>query len=908
MAERRGRLQQVDPQVMAQLKVAYQERCGASPKALIDKLALAFPNQCRDGGLVISHKTARNFFIEGAASPNTVEVLCQYLLDRSYEDCLQALNTIAIQQLPPPVHWVGRGEQLSRYCGWIQDRSVRVLLLTGEGGIGKTSLAEALAHKVREEFPTQVMVRLNEPKVPETLLLDLLEQLGHPQANRVKDRRQAVLQILKEHRCLILIDNLDTVIDNLSFRDRFQDYVQILEEWIDTDHQSLIVITSRIRPYLYPKSRAHLREDQLRGLPKPDWLPFFIVRYRDYTYGHLLEDPQQQAAIQTLGEQCDGHPLALHLVAGEALSRGEGDLQSYLMTYGDRACQEGVSQLIADQFERLRLEDPLGWKILTRLGVFRLPVPPAGIEQLLWDEPKINRANSIQSLVKKSLVQLDRGGYRLHPLIAQHSCDELQRLGWWQMAQTQAAQYWEQQPTRIDQGRQGISHWIEAFWHWCTLEAWVEAYRVFNQPLGDYPFRQQLLEWSYGQEVLVLLQPLLIHLTDPSLQLELLLTQCDANRKLGSFTQVQQIAHQTLLLSRSLGNRAAETDSLHFQGLVQLHLEQPTEAQSCFFEALAYSQAHQDRGREANNLNALGIAYYWQGDMALARNYYHEALTIFQERKEKNNSARCFNNLGIVEAEEGNYPESFYNYDKALQIHRRLLDKECEGAVLANIGWLYAKIGNFEQAEVHYQQALILARSIGQRADERIYLTNLSSVALDQEQYTNALGYCQEALALASPQDFKGPTLFCLGWAFEGLHRWQEAYGAYVNCLEQYLEDPVLKAEIHCRLAALALIQEDARRLQQYGDLALSHYQNYGVAGIQGMERPILFLLTCADVWTARAESTKAKEVLQTGYGILERKIALLTRPEDQERYKMGISAHRILIQRWQEATSLHLA
>lgn len=464
---KQGRRQQVDERIMARLKVAYQERCGSSPTRLIQNLL----EYCydRDGSPVLCVKTVRTFFKDGAAAPATVDIMCRHLLQNSYGACLDAVATVdRIKTITPPIYWVGRSIELQRYQTWLQNPKVRGLLLLGEGGIGKTTLAEGLALHLTERFPLQVLIRLEAQKTPDQFLTELAEALGY---QRVSPKN--ILNHFKQSPTLVIVDNLDSVLTNLTFAGEHQSYRALFESWIEQEHQSLIIFTSRSKPWLQPRDRTALKEDRLQGLARADWLPFFIQRYRDYDLTNLLVSPEQQAAVQAVGQQCAGHPLALHLLCLEAINQAQGHLAHYLAH--SPGAYTWVSRVVAEQFEQLRHEDLEAWKLLIRLGVYRfsLGVTRSGLEALLWEDRPERKSHRVNALLHRHLLEFDPlgNGYRLHPLIAWQSQRELSDKDWWTECHRQAAQYWEKAAQTCPEPNLRTRQWDEAGWHWGNLQA-----------------------------------------------------------------------------------------------------------------------------------------------------------------------------------------------------------------------------------------------------------------------------------------------------------------------------------------------------------------------------------------------------------------------------------------------------
>lgn len=126
-------------------------------------------------------------------------------------------------QLPPaPAGFVGRDEELAQLDALVGQARDGVVIgsLTGPGGAGKTALAVAWAHRVRESFPDgQLYVDLrgygpDEPAQADEVLAGLLRSLGvdgHAIPPSLDERSSLLRSVLSGSRTLLVLDNARTV-------------------------------------------------------------------------------------------------------------------------------------------------------------------------------------------------------------------------------------------------------------------------------------------------------------------------------------------------------------------------------------------------------------------------------------------------------------------------------------------------------------------------------------------------------------------------------------------------------------------------------------------------------------------------------------------------------------------------
>jgi hypothetical protein len=215
----------------------------------------------------------------------------------------------------------GREEQLHQLLTALSDpQGAPAVVIDGLGGLGKTAFAAELTRRTlkhhlfekavgdsakQEQFTNEGVVRINEATLDFQALLDAIaRQLDHWEIAtlRADEKRVRMAQLLRQHRFLLIVDNLESV-------DNAQRLVAELRGFLGGS-RALITSRQKVRhDFVLPLS--------LHGLDQADAL-FFIERDLQQRGGdQLLHAPREK--LVEICQVTGGAPLALKLVVAQAM-------------------------------------------------------------------------------------------------------------------------------------------------------------------------------------------------------------------------------------------------------------------------------------------------------------------------------------------------------------------------------------------------------------------------------------------------------------------------------------------------------------------------------------------------------------------------------------------------------------
>jgi len=156
----------------------------------------------------------------------------------------------------------------------------------------------------------------------------------------------------------------------------------------------------------------------------------------------------------------------------------------------------------------------------------------------------------------------------------------------------------------------------------------------------------------------------------------------------------------------------------------------------------------------AATYNNIALVYFKQGDYPKALEWYEKALKICEKvlGLEHPYTATTYNNIAIVYSKQGDYPKALEWHEKALEIKEKVLGLEHPSIATAynNIAGVYDNQGDYPKALEWYQKALeIDEKVLGlEHPDTATTYNNIAGVYDNQGDYLKALEWYQKALEI----------------------------------------------------------------------------------------------------------------------------------------------------------------
>ena len=198
--------------------------------------------------------------------------------------------------------------------------------------------------------------------------------------------------------------------------------------------------------------------------------------------------------------------------------------------------------------------------------------------------------------------------------------------------------------------------------------------------------------------------------------------------------------------------------TLNGEQRAEVALRQASYAQEMggYQEAIKKADVAITLARGVNNTKCQALGYLQQGRACLRLGDYiqvqahlEKALALATAANLPKIEADSLRNLGIAYFNQSNFEKAKATYEKALSLYRTIGDRRNEGGTLNNLGLVLGSEGHLAPARHYYEQALNIFQETGDRRGESIVSNNLGMIARYQGDLPSAKAYYAGCLAIA---------------------------------------------------------------------------------------------------------------------------------------------------------------
>ena len=676
----------------------------------------------------------------------------------------------ASHHLPlPPTPLLGRETELTALERLFKDPQCRLLTLTGMGGIGKTRLAIEFALRQQIMFLDGVLyVPLDSINAAESIVPAVAEALGYSFSGPAELKEQLIksMSVSMKRSAFLVLDNLEHLIAQSA------ETVELVTEFLQRLPHLKILTTSRERLNLQGEWMY-----ELHGLPVPpvefaDKLDdysaavLFIQRARQIKSDFEIGGSEKSELVQ-ICRLVEGIPLAIELAAAwvgmltcEEIAREIESNIDFLST-SKRDVPERHCSLMATFDHSWKLLSDHEMDVLSRLSVFR-----GGFDRNAAEKVAGATLQLLASLVSKSLVRRSEyGRYDLHEVIRQYASshleqDESRRLE----TCDHHSEYYLDLASRYERKLKSAAQQaamrdmtvefdnIRTAWDWGIKRGKYESVGRAIRSFGWYFEIASLLRDGFEQLEL-LVQALSGPPRDAQMNKTLgmaFMQQGLLNFRSGQFMRAREVYRKSIVIFRSLDEKALLADALIFDGIImQVNGDDYLESEKRIQEGLAYAQAANDQWFSAFGIYGLGHVDSLMGEYQKGYDQMQDGMKIWREVGDPHAISLGLNFLVNTQIKLQRYEEAKASMLESIALCEQTKNRWGMGTSYRYLGLATLAEGRYIEAQGYFQKSLEIFGESFEGWDIALSLVYLGDATLMSGDLVRAETIYREALRKA---------------------------------------------------------------------------------------------------------------------------------------------------------------
>lgn len=663
------------------------------------------------------------------------------------------------RQLPASIaDFTGRQGHLGEIKQLLAERpdaaAMRIVAISGKGGVGKSSLAIRVAHELADAFPDgHLYADMQAPGGEDptaTLLARFLRALGVSGPAVPEDLQERVEMYrsrLADKRLLVVLDDVTS-----------EEQVVPLLPGSPT---CAVITTSRAR---------------LSGLSGAHWadVDVFDADMSLELLAKIIGSDRveaERAASNELVDFCGGLPLALRIAGARLASRPHWRIDGLVARLEDEARR--LDELAHHGLE-LRSNIGLTYRGLSKqakrlfglVALIEAPHFPAWTAAALLDTGLYQAEDVLETLVDAQVLDtVDLPGarqlrYRFHDLIRVYAREQLMATeseAEREAALTRVLGAWlglaEEAHRKDHGGDYTILHG--------SAKRWQPSQRHGMDSVGN-----PMEWWASERRAMVAAVRQAAEAGMDELCWDLALTSVTLFEAKGYFDDWRETAQLALDVARKAGNRTGEAAMLYSLGTLHLFQKRLDESERCLAEALEMFRAEDNAHGCGLVLRNAAFVDGLHGKTADMLAKYTEALRILRDVGDRVGEAHVLRSLAKFEVDNGDVGRAQRMLEESLAICQEVHCLRGEAQALYRFAELYLHTDRIELARQALHRALRIVRDLGDPIGEAYALYGLGIVRHREGRLDNAVTTLVHALDVArrvGEQLVEGQALYALG-------------------------------------------------------------------------------------------------------------------------------------------------
>jgi predicted ATPase/tRNA A-37 threonylcarbamoyl transferase component Bud32 len=664
---------------------------------------------------------------------------------------------------------IGRENEAAALNQLLSRADVRLVTLTGPGGIGKTRLATHVASQIAPQFPGGVCFVALSAVSERNLIASAIAQAVGVRESGNRSPQESLKEFVGglEQPMLVLLDNFEHLVTA----------APVISQLLSAGPKLKVVVTSQAPLHIYgehefPVPALELPDAQsipsLEALSQLPAIALFVERARAMKHDFILTR-ENAPAVAAICTRLDGLPLAIELAAARIkllspsgmLARLESSLN--LLTGGARdlpSRQRTLRNTVDWSYGLLNSSEQT---LFRRLAVFTGGCTLEAVEAVCDTKGDLglDPLDGIASMVDKSLAQnveqlQTEPRFLMLSTIREYALERLAEsddeaatrrahAAYYLVLAEEGAEDAAAHPEWLDRLEAEHDNFHIALDHLIKTGDAAWGLRLGTALFHFWETREHLTE---GRDTISRLLALEVSKDFPKLRARLLFAAAVLAGGQGDFISAHNLFQESLDTCLELNDNAGVAVALNALAVNSRDRGDLPIAAILAEQCVAIWRDLGNSADIARALSNLASVTKLQGDFSRASTLYEECLAMFRKAGDEAGAAWTLNYMGDVAREKADFESARSYCERSLEAFRQLRSEWGIASVLADLAGLSSDLGDNAEARRLYGESVKIFQELGHKRGVLRVLECLAMNAAAQSHSEQALRVAGAAASL----------------------------------------------------------------------------------------------------------------------------------------------------------------
>ncbi|MDL1896399.1 tetratricopeptide repeat protein [Anaerolineae bacterium CFX7] len=246
---------------------------------------------------------------------------------------------------------------------------------------------------------------------------------------------------------------------------------------------------------------------------------------------------------------------------------------------------------------------------------------------------------------------------------------------------------------------------------------------------------------------------------------------------------------RSVALLEQVGDKAGLAATYNNIGLIHKARGDLAAALAWYERSVVLKEQVGDKAGLATTYNNIAGIHYARGDLDVALEWYERSVTLYEQVGDKAGLARTYNNIGLIHDARGDLAAALAWYERSVALREQVGDKAGLATTYNNIGLIHRARGDLAAALAWYERSVALYEQVGDKAGLATTYNNIGLIHKARGDLAAALEWYERSMALREQVGDKAGlavTLHNMGYIALAQKDWARALDLFTRSRDLY--------------------------------------------------------------------------------------------------------------------------